>query len=230
MVIWLDAMIGDVTNEDRFVKRNVRVVCGMCAAGNPDALMVEAVTVAGHLAGRRHTVGRAFTLLEMLAVLALAAVLTSAVAVSLRGVARGARVEDVAGQFAGFDRTARDAARRFGRPLELRFDLGRGTVRRAGGGQAAMPLRLPEGFRVAGLVLPGGAVAAGGEVRVPVSVRGQTPSYAVRLAGGNGEELWVVAAGLTGRTLVVRDADDVQDIFAAEVPASASAGGRADAD
>ena len=194
--------------------------------------MVDRVTISRHSAARRPAVGRAFTLLEMLAVLALAAVLTSAAALSLRGVARGARLEDVAGQFVGFDRTARDAARRFGRPLELRFDLGRGTVRRAGGGQGAMPLRLPEGFRVAGLVLPGGAASAGGEVRVPVSARGQTPSYAARLAGANGEELWVVAAGLTGRTMVVRDADDVRDIFAAEVPAAGptSPAGRADAD
>ncbi len=163
----------------------------------------------------------------MLIVLALMAVLTATVSLSLRGTARAARVEDVAGRVASFDRTAREAARRFGEPLELRFDLSRGTVHRAGSGQEPAPLRLPEGFRVVGLVLPGGAVGTG-EVRVPVSARGHTPSYAARVEGANGEEIWLVAAGLTGRTLVVRDAAEVEHIFAADLAdAAAAPGGRA---
>ena len=177
--------------------------------------------------------------MEMLVVLALTAVLTAAVSLSFRGAARAARADDAAGALASFDRTARDAARRFGRPLELRFDLGRGTVRRAGATAAdRVALRLPEGFRVAGLALPGGgAVVATGEVRVPVSARGQTPSYAARIVGPGGGELWLVTAGLTGNTIRVRDASEIEHIFAADVPsptvtasAAAPPAARADAD
>jgi type II secretory pathway pseudopilin PulG len=159
----------------------------------------------------------------MLVVLALMGVLTAAVSLSLRGTARAARAADVAGRLAGFDRSAREAARRLGRPVELRFDLSRGTVHRAAGGEAPTPLRLPDGFRVTGLALPGGTVGAG-EVRVPVSARGQTPSYAARVEGPEAAEgdVWLMAAGLTGRTVVLRDAGEVQDIF--------RSGGRADAD
>lgn len=170
-------------------------------------------------------------------VLALMAVLATTVSLSLRGTARAARIEDVAGRVAAFDRSAREAARRFGRPLELRFDFSERTVERAGGSERPTPLRLPEGFRVTAVALPGGTVGAG-EVRVPVSVRGHTPSYAVHVEGpnGDGDDVWLMAAGLTGRTLVLRDAAEVQDIFAADgnargaVAAALSAGARPDAD
>ena len=172
----------------------------------------------------------------MLVVLALVAVLTTAVSLSLRTTARAARVEDVLGRLAAFDRTAREAAVRVGEPLELRFDLDRGTVHRAGGGEAPAPLRLPDAFRVAALALPGRTVT-GGEVRVPVSVRGHTPSYAALLdgpGGGAGDGRWLVTAGLTGRTVVVINAGDINDIFAADAAAAGSAarpaGRRPDAD
>lgn len=173
----------------------------------------------------------------MLVVIALMAVLATTVSLSLRGTARAARIEDVAGRVAAFDRSAREAARRFGRPLELRFDLSAGTVERAGGSDQPAPLRLPAGFRVKAVALPGGTVGAG-EVRVPVSVRGHTPSYAAHVEGrgGDGDDIWLMAAGLTGRTLVIRDATEVQDIFSADgndggaIVAAAAPGARPDAD
>ena len=178
-------------------------------------------------------VPRAFSLAEVLVVLALAAVLTGTAALSLRGAARAARAEDVAGLLASFDRSAREAAWRLGAPLELRFDLGRGTVHRAGGdGDESLPLRLPEGFRVAELVLADGGAVTAGEVRLAVSARRQTPSYAVRVEGAGGESIWLVAAGLSGRTVVLSDASDVEDIFATESAdrRPAGAGGGTDAD
>lgn len=173
----------------------------------------------------------------MLVVIALMAILAATVSLSLRGSARAARIEDVAGRVAAFDRSAREAARRFGEPLELRFDLSAGTVERAGGTDGRAPLRLPEGFRVTAVALSGGTVDAG-HVQVRVSVRGHTPSYAARVEGpnGDGDDVWLMAAGLTGRTLVLRDAAEVQDIFAADgnvsgaVAAAAAAGARPDAD
>jgi hypothetical protein len=50
---------------------------------------------------------------------------------------------------------------------------------------------------------------------VPVSRDGQSASYAVCLTNAKGEENWVVTAGLTGRTVKVRDEREAQDIFRA---------------
>jgi type II secretion system protein H len=160
-----------------------------------------------------------FTLIEMLVVIALAALMASIVAVSLAGSYRSARVEDAAGRIATYDRQAREYARRFGASGQLQFDLGRGTVRRAAiesesAVQAGAALQLPSGVRI-GRVVTAQGTAAGGQISVPVSRDGQTTSYAVCLTSAKGEEYWVVTAGLTGRTLKVRDEREAQDIFRA---------------
>ena len=62
---------------------------------------------------------------------------------------------------------------------------------------------------------------------LPFSARGQTPSYAVLLAGPAGER-WVAVAGLTGQAMVLSDERDVQDILSAASDAD-DLGGGADA-
>ena len=168
----------------------------------------------------------AFTLIETLAVIALLAVLTAAVTVSLSGATRAARVEDVAERLVAFDRTTRDVARRFARTPALRFELNRGTVRRTDGEREPTPFALGggAGVRVTRVVV-GGETVGYGEVSVPFSERGQSPSYAVLLSGSSGER-WVAFAGLTGQSFVVRDERDVQDILS---PAAVESPGRADA-
>ena len=161
----------------------------------------------------------AFTLMEMLLTVALAAVLATVAAVSLAGAARSARARDAAGQVAHYDRLTREAARRFGRPVRLTFDLDRGTLRRsaldaeyesARGGPS--PLHLPGGARIARLV-SAGRDATTGSVSLPCSERGQTPSYAVLVAGDAGERQWLIVAGLTGNVTTTSDAHEVQDMF-----------------
>ena len=168
-----------------------------------------------------------FTLVEMLVVIALAALMASIVAVSLSGSYRSARVKDAAGRIAIYDRQTREYARRFGAPARLVFDMGRGTVTRANENEGiGSSLTLPTGVHI-GRVLTAEGNAGSGQISVPVSRDGQTASYAVCLTNAKGEENWVVTAGLTGRTVKVRDEREAQDIFRAlsgDAAAAATAG------
>jgi prepilin-type N-terminal cleavage/methylation domain-containing protein len=163
---------------------------------------------------------RAFTLLEMLLVLALGAVLATVAAVSLASSRRAASAKDIAGQVAHFDRLTRDSARRSGRPARLTFDLDRGDLRRTldDAGDRSDPragmstLHLVGDARIAKVVRARESATAG-QVSVPCSPRGQTPSYAVLLVGPGAERQWLVVSGLTGRVSTATDEREVQDIF-----------------
>jgi prepilin-type N-terminal cleavage/methylation domain-containing protein len=173
--------------------------------------------------GLRHSsfgANRAFTLIEVIVVLVLTALLTTAVAVALTSPARAARARDAAERIDSFDRLVREHAKRAGAAQAIVFDLNRGTVRRGetesedGIREPGSILQLPGQFRVERLLLPGGPVLSG-EVRVPVSPRGQTPSYAVLLVERKQKPHWLVFAGLTGQMTEARDATEVEQLFAA---------------
>jgi prepilin-type N-terminal cleavage/methylation domain-containing protein len=168
---------------------------------------------------------RGFTLIEMLIVVALMAILTAAVTLSLSGAVRSARIEDVMGQFIAFDHSTREIARRFARSRALRFDLIRGTVHRLDDNREAVPLLLGGGMTVTRVIVRD-EIARFGEITVPFSDRGQSPSYAVLLSGPAGER-WVTLAGLTGQAMVLIDERDVQEILSAAT--SDIVAGRADA-
>ena len=165
--------------------------------------------------------GKAFTLVEILVVIALAAVLATMAVVSLAGSFRTARAEDVAGQVANYDRLTREWVRRFGRPARLTFDLDRGTVHRSFAEEAE-----PTGGDRDGPAAPAPArrvphraarirqrVGDGGRNFDPLFGPGQTPTYAVLLAGPKGERQWLVTAGLTGKVTRADDDREVQDLF-----------------
>jgi prepilin-type N-terminal cleavage/methylation domain-containing protein len=184
----------------------------------------------------------AFTLLEMLIVVALASILATVTAVSFAGAYRSARARDVADQVARYDRLAREASRRFGRPGRLTFDLDQGVVSRtpaAGtapegdepsgdrGGTTPAALHLPAGFRIARLV-SARTTATAGRVSLPCSTRGQTPSYALSIVGPKGDGSWLIVAGLTGKVQSAIDANEAEDIFralAGETPDGAAPDG-----
>jgi prepilin-type N-terminal cleavage/methylation domain-containing protein len=157
------------------------------------------------------TTRRAFTLIETLIVIALMAVLGTAAAISLSGAARSARVEDVVDQFVAHDRSTREMARRFARSPALRVELNRGSIHRLDGERDAVQLLLGGRMRVTRLIVRGQSVRFG-EMTVPFSNRGQSPSYAVLLSGPPGER-WVAFAGLTGQAMVLTDERDVQEIL-----------------
>jgi hypothetical protein len=73
-------------------------------------------------------------------------------------------------------------------------------------------LHVSSGLRIARLV-SGGQSQEAGEVTLPCSARGQTPSYAVLLAGSEGGQQWVVVAGLSGKAVTANNAREVEAIF-----------------
>ena len=125
----------------------------------------------------------------MLLVLALGAVLATAAAVSLASSRRAASARDIAGQVGHFDRLTRDgpavgpagAADVRPRPRRAAADdgeCGEPDDPRAGSSR----LHLVGDARIAKVVRARESATAG-QVSVPCSPRGQTPSYAVLLVG-----------------------------------------------
>jgi prepilin-type N-terminal cleavage/methylation domain-containing protein len=163
---------------------------------------------------------KAFTLIEMLVVLALSAILAGIVTVSLVGSFHTARAQDVAGGISTYDRLAREYFRTFGRSGSLVFDLGRGTVTRIETQELksqfsnSAPLHLPSEFHLS-QVVTAERTTASGEVSIPCSADGQTPSYALNLTDDTGKQYWVVTAGLTGKSIQANDEQEVRDIFTA---------------
>src|SRR5256885_7110087 len=66
---------------------------------------------------------RGFTLIEMMAVVIIMALLATGAALSFARPMRVARARDALHQVRSLDASARQFARRFGRPIEIGFDL-----------------------------------------------------------------------------------------------------------
>lgn len=179
---------------------------------------------------------RAFTLVELTATLVLAALLAAAVAVSLKGLRRGAAVDDVASAWRAYDEAARAQARASGKPIRLSVDLDANRVRRLDD-ETAAPLGWalewpggPEGVRVDRLLTPSddpAAGARGGMFELPISARGYGPAYAVRLAGPGGRTRWLMFAGLTGQPRTPADEREVVEAFRLTNPNAISKAGGA---
>ena len=168
----------------------------------------------------------AFTLVEVAAVTLLLALLAAGVALSFAGPLRSMRAGDAVERVRAFDATARLAARRSGREVEMTFDgPGNGLSRRddpdgRDGGVVAYRGALPGGYRVDG-VLQATADGPDADRRTSRVVRcspaGRTRSYAVRVVGP-GLDRWLVFAGLSGQVTEARDETDVEAIFDAVRP------------
>jgi len=171
-----------------------------------------------------------FTLIEILAVLLLLGILSAVVVVSLSGTRRRAQSEDVAQELAFFDRLTRQDARRSMRPSMVIFDLDRqeiqrvdaqtqeprGQVLRLAGGSGSGALRIEQ-------ILWGAQHVSAGQVSLPYSDQGISPSYALLLSGpstagggaAGGGQMWVCFAGMTGQSRILRDAGAVNSLFGA---------------
>ncbi len=158
----------------------------------------------------------AFTLIELSIVILLLAVAAAAVTLRAQGPMRAAQASDAVGALADYDRTTRFAARQQDRPLQLALKVGEGKAWRkdaAGHDLPMPPLKLGPHATV-GCVLVGAQAYRAGEVVIPCSRRGCTPSYAIELVGGPTPQ-WFVVAGLTGQTVKVNDEKEAQTIVAA---------------
>ena len=163
---------------------------------------------------------RAFTLIEVMAAVVLLGLLTAAVALSFAGPIRRARAAEAVEQVRYLDASSRAYAKRFGRPVEMRFDLDEGRMeRREGGrfgGDAKYSATVASPIRIEVLRRPNRREESG-EVGVPVSPLGISPTYAVKLAAGpeGAPAQWVVVSGLSGEVRTLSNDAQVDAIFAA---------------
>jgi prepilin-type N-terminal cleavage/methylation domain-containing protein len=160
---------------------------------------------------------RAFSLLEIIAVLAILAIAAAAVTLRVQAPLQQATLKDLAGQLAAFDHLTRVQARETDRPLRLVFDLGQGRLRRTaadGAEDRGAALELPADWTIARLCVAG-EEAARGEVVVPCSRLGLTPSYALCLEGPGKVRQWIIVAGLSGEAVLPAGESEAHEYVAA---------------
>ena len=159
---------------------------------------------------------RGFTIIELLAVLVLSALLAGIVTVSLVGRGSEVRFRDAVGQLIAFERVARDHARRGGDDAStLVYDLRRDRIRLGRAHESAPPLVLNFGksFRIDKIIYDK-KFGDSGEIRIPMTAGGRTPTYAVRVsARKRAPAQWIVWVGLSGRAMEVDDERQVQAIL-----------------
>jgi hypothetical protein len=136
-------------------------------------------------------------------VLIILALIAGVVIVSIKGRDARMRMVDVGGELRQFESETREHARTFRKPTQLVFDLRNGSVTRLGAaGQRprSTPLELPRGFRFQEVRLANRNVREG-EVAVPCSSLGMTPTYAALVSGPQDQKQWFVFGGLTGEVI-----------------------------
>lgn len=161
-----------------------------------------------------HTHRRAFTLLELAAVMAIIAVVASSVLVRSAGRFRSANFDNVIDQFVFFDQLARRSAAGHEREIELTFNLNTGSVKRIDRSQKSEShsIRLPKGFRIIKVVTPRSKTTSG-IVKIPLTRRGHTPTYAVQISGPSDQRRWYSIIGLTGQLVPVNEPGDIDELF-----------------
>jgi prepilin-type N-terminal cleavage/methylation domain-containing protein len=158
--------------------------------------------------------GRGFTLIEIMVAVMLLALLATAAALSFAGPLRTSQASEALDQVRSIDATSRQFARRFGRGVQVVFDMTDNTIaRREGDGKIAFRLSLPRGYCVERVRTAAGADSSSGECVVECSSLGLTRSYAVHVVGP-GLDKWLLFAGLSGQVSVVNDESQVTEIFA----------------
>ena len=160
---------------------------------------------------------RAFSLIEITAVILVLAIIAGSVTLRMAATVQRARMEDVVGRIEQFDRLARVHVREHDRPLRLVVNISAGTIRRTdprGRDEPCPPLVLPDGYRIARLLVKGQA-AASGSVSITCSRLGLTPSYALGLEGPAGQRKWLLAAGLSGQFVEPGSEEKTRNILAA---------------
>lgn len=160
---------------------------------------------------------RSFTLIELMVVILLTGLLATAVSLSMAHAARSAQMEDVLDQIAYRDALVRDYARAFARPCTLFIQLDEGKIRgevaQNDGLTAQQPSYvLPKDFRITRVLSPN-VDARIGEVAIPCSAAGRTPSYTLLVEDAKQQRKWLLFAGLTGQTQKVQVESEIEKLF-----------------
>src|SRR4051794_12723927 len=140
----------------------------------------------------------AFTLVETMVAVIILGLLAGAVAWSFRAPMRRARMAEAIEQVKYLDVSSRAFARRFGRNVEIVYDVSEGTLERREGGRAdaSFHAAIASPFRIEA-VRTRGRTEEYGESKIAVSPLGISQTYAVKLAGPEAQR-WVVVTGLGG--------------------------------
>jgi prepilin-type N-terminal cleavage/methylation domain-containing protein len=165
-----------------------------------------------------HNRRRGFALVETMAAVIILGVLAGAVGLSFRAPLRRARMSEAVEQVKYMDVSSRDFARRFGRGVEIVFDVADGTIeRREGhGADAGFRAAIASPFRIEA-VRTRARTEEYGQASITVSPLGLSQTYAVKLAGPEAQR-WVVVTGLGGEFLTLADDAQVEAIFAKVAP------------
>jgi prepilin-type N-terminal cleavage/methylation domain-containing protein len=157
---------------------------------------------------------RAFTLVETMVAVIILGLLAGAVTWSFRAPLRRARMAEAIEQVKYIDASSRAFARRFGRNVEVVYDVSEGTMERRESARADASFRtvIASPFRIEA-VRTRGRTEEYGEAAIAVSPLGVSQTYAVKLAGPEAQR-WVVVTGLGGEILTLADDAQVEAIFA----------------
>lgn len=156
-----------------------------------------------------------YTLIEIVAVLALMAIAAGAVGWTMSDAHAAANLDDAINRIRSVDRQARSVARRFDRPVTLRFDLEGQTVRRVDDANASgHTTSLSAGHRIEAIktrLEPYDPT----QIDIAIGRRGFGESYAIHLRalGRDAEDTWVVVAGSTGQMTRVADEQIVDNLL-----------------
>ena len=163
---------------------------------------------------------RGFSLVELVAVIALLAIFASLAGISVRGHIANARLELALESIEALDGRIRDEALRRQSPDELRINVDRGKVYQSGAGR-----KLPSSRTVAlgdtvqiDRIRIAKRESRHGELRVLVSLHGQSDSYALRLSTSTGRKVWLVVLGATGQCLRIEEEKDVASLLSPFAP------------
>ena len=148
---------------------------------------------------------RGFTLIEIIVVVSIMALLTSAVALSFNGPIQSTRARDAIDQVQSLDSSARAYAKRFGKDVQIVFDISQSRLLRREGmdKQVSYEVALPRGCRIECFRI-GNRTIDSGEVTIVCSTLGLTRSYQFHLVGPKLDR-WISFAGLTGEMTVTTD-------------------------
>jgi prepilin-type N-terminal cleavage/methylation domain-containing protein len=175
-----------------------------------------------------HRRRRAFTLVETMVAVIILGLLAAAVTWSFRAPLRRARMAEAIEQVKYLDASSRAFARRFGRNVEIVYDVSEGTLERRENGRPDATFRtaIASPFRIQA-VRTRGRTEEYAEAAIAVSPLGISQTYAVKLAGPEAQR-WLVVTGLGGEILTLADDAQVEAIFAKIAPSPLGGGRDAD--
>ena len=164
-----------------------------------------------------------FTLFELLVVVVVLSAVAAAVALSMQGPLAMARMEHAAEELVLLDSQLRSHARRSGQGATVLVSPGSSTVlvtwQSEGDARGDREVFLGRGLIVRQVLVPASASRVSG-TEIIYSADGQTPTYALQVTDGRGNERWLAFAGITGQQLEASSQQELEQIFDALVQRS----------